>query len=98
VPVIFILLSMIAGTAVFFITIGKSWGLEITGWQWLIVCIPLVRLPTVYASLKRHEDKPYTLRFAYAFKEGFLGPSALAPSLSQSMKEIQLFWRNLQRK
>jgi hypothetical protein len=96
-PVLFCYVAMAIGGGFCFHTLIKLWGVEISGWFWLIICLPLVRLPEAYSTLKQHGDKPYLVRFSIAFKQGFWILPSLMPGLSRFGLAIQEFLESLKK-
>lgn len=93
----FLLISMTTGAATFCLIIGQTWGLEVGDWIWLAIAASLRGLPKVYTQLKKSRE-PWLVRFARAYREGFLSLALIAPDLSTWFTKVRGLWRNLNRK
>lgn len=95
-PALFICVAMIAGAAAFCAMVSRIWDIGVD-WKWIAVIASLVNLPRAFAKLKDSKE-PYTIRFARAFREGFLSLSSAAPNLAKGILKVRGFWKHLNRK
>ncbi len=95
--VLFLLLATAAGAVTFCLIVDQSWELGADKWHGLALAATLMGLPKVWRKLKNSKE-PWLIRFALAFREGFLSLGLIAPEVSGWVTKVRGLWRNLGRK
>jgi len=93
-PVIFVYISVMTGATVFTMIVGRAWNLTLSDWIWLVIASSLLGLPKVFARLKNSRE-PYLIRFARAFRAGFLSLSWIAPNMSTWVSKTYEMWKKI---
>jgi len=78
---VFIVTCMFFGASTFIIIMAKVWLLEISYWWLLALSASIIGLPTAFKQLRKTKE-PLIVRFARAFRFGFLSLRSLIPALS----------------
>ncbi len=94
---LFLLLTTAAGAVTFCLIVDQSWGFGPDKWRWLALAAALMGLPNVWRKLKNSKE-PWLIRFAQAYREGFLSLGLIAPEVSGWVTKVRGLWRNLGRK
>jgi hypothetical protein len=88
----FLLISMLAGAATFCLIVGQTWDLTLNDWLWLAIAAALLGLPQEFEKLKDSQE-PWLVRFARAYRHGFLSISLITPDLSNWLTKAHQLWR-----
>jgi hypothetical protein len=91
-------IAMLAGTITFYMVFKQTWEIEGVNWWWLIFTIPLFGLSKVIEKLRTSQEPSLLVRFAEAFREGFLLLAIFASDLFKWTTRVREFLEGLRKK
>ena len=91
-PVFFIWLALLAGAINFLLIVDNYWEALSTNWWWLVVAVATLKLPKTFRAV-RDSKAPILVRFALAFREGFLSLPQISRGLSGWQKRGPNLWQ-----
>lgn len=86
-PALFVFLSLLTGAALFGVIANEVSGIASSAWPLIAISVSIMNLPQTF-SKSRNNDL-YTIRFARAFRDGFVPMYSMLQSVQGLLEKVQ---------
>lgn len=86
-PAFFVLLSLLIGATSFSLIANEAIGVRTSVWPLIAVSVAIMNLPKTFSKYRANDL--YTIRFARAFRDGFVPMYSMVQSIQDFLEKIK---------
>jgi hypothetical protein len=86
-PAFFIFLSLLTGATFFSLIANEAIGIKTSVWPLIAVSVAIMNLPKTFGKNKANDL--YTIRFARAFRDGFVPMYSVTQSIQEFVEKVR---------
>jgi hypothetical protein len=86
-PALFVFLSLLTGAGLFGLIANEVSGITSAAWPLIAISAAIMNLPKTFSKNRAHDL--YTIRFARAFRDGFVPMYSLMQSIQDFLEKIK---------
>jgi hypothetical protein len=86
-PALFVFLSLLTGATFFSLIANEAIGVQSSAWPLIAVSVAMMNLPKTFG--KNRANDLYTIRFARAFRDGFVPMYSMVQSIQEFLEKIR---------
>jgi hypothetical protein len=86
-PALFVFLSLLTGAILFGVIANEVSGIASSAWPLIAVSVAIMNLPQAFR--KSRSNELYTIRFARAFRDGFVPMYSMAQNIQDFLEKIK---------